>query len=147
MRKIFKKSNLMILVFSIMLLSPMVVSASSHTFEGTMYYRVLNGSANNRYYSFSANKTMTLSGSVKVIDTDNYGGTPSTTFVCCYEKTDSGSGNKICEDSVVAYYDGNFYSFYDTGTTINTSDKYYIMCYKNEDDGFDIQISGTISTN
>lgn len=112
-----------------------------------MEYRVLDGSANNVYYSFGANKSLTMSGSVKVYATTNYGRTPYPTYICCYEKTNSGSGNKICSASVTAKFDGNSYSFSNTGKTINKSDKYYIMCYKVEDDGFDIQINGTLSTN
>lgn len=125
----------------------MVVSAKTESFSGTMKYRVLNGSSNGVYYSFDGNKSLTMSGTVKVFDTTNYGGNPNTTYICCYEKTKSGSGNKICDASVKAYYDGTSYSFSDTGTTINKSDKYYIMCYKTEDDGFDVEISGTLSTN
>ena len=65
---------------------------------------------------------------------------------CLYEKTRWGQGNKICEDSTVAYYDGQLYSFSATGKTTNTSDKYYILCYKVNDDGFDISISGSLET-
>lgn len=147
MRKILKrKSGFCIALLTMLLFSSMVVSAKTESFSGTMNYRVLDGSSNGVYYSFDGKKTLKMSGTVKVYDTTNYGGTPNTTYVCCYEKTGSGSGNLICDASVTAYYDGTSYSFSDTGTTINTSDKYYIMCYKIEDDGFDVKISGTLST-
>lgn len=147
MRKIVKiKSGFLMALLTMLLFSSMVVSAKTESFSGTMNYRVLDGSSNGVYYSFDANQTLKLSGSVKVYDTTNYGGTPNTTYVCCYEKTGSGLGNLICKASVTADYDGKAYDFSDTGTTINTSDKYYIRCYKVQDDGFDVQISGTLST-
>ena len=147
MRKIVKiKSGFLIALLTMLLFSSMVVSAKTESFSGTMNYRVLDGSSNGVYYSFDANQTLTLSGTVKVYATTNYGGTPNTTYVCCYEKTGAGSKKLICSASVKAYNDGNAYEFSGTGTTINTSDKYYIMCYKIEDDGFDVQISGTLST-
>lgn len=147
MRKILERKDGFCIVFLTMLLfSSMVVSAKTESFSGTMNYRVLDGNSNGVYYSFDGNKTLTMSGTVKVYDTTNYGGMPNTTYVCCYEKTGSGAGNLICDASVKAYYDGTSYGFSDTGTTINSSDMYYIMCYKIEDDGFDIEISGTLST-
>ena len=141
------KSYLCILLLVMLLTSSMTVAAQSETFGGTMYYRVLDGGENGIYYSFMGGKIMTLAGSVRVIDTTNFNGTPNTTYIGCYEETGSGSGNLICEDSVRAYYDNTDYRFYAVGTTINTSDKYYILCYKIEDDGFDIAISGSIATN
>ena len=120
--------------------------AKTENFYGTMYYRVLNGAENNVFYSFEGDKNITMSGDIKVIDTTNYGGKPNTKHVCLYEKTRWGQGNKICEDSTVADYDGKAYSFYATGKTTNTSDKYYILCYKAADDGFDIRISGSLTT-
>lgn len=148
MKKIFKhKSSIGILFLGMLLSSSMVVSAATSNFEGTLNYRVLDGSTNGKYYSFDANKTLTMSGSVTIYDTTNYIGTPNTVYILCYEKTLFGQGNKICDTSVTPAYDGQAHSFYATGTTTNTSDKYYIYCHKIEDDGFDLTIKGTLSTN
>lgn len=130
-----------------LVLNSLVVIAKSESFSGTMYYRVLDGSSNGKYYSFDGNKTITLSGGVKVIETSNFGGSANTTYICCYEKTGLGGGRKICEASTVATNDGEWHNFYNTGKTINTSDKYYIYCYKVNDDGYDVSISGSLSTN
>lgn len=147
MKKIYvKKHRFCFALLLTLLICSMNVSAKSEDFSGTMYYRVLDGSSNGKYYSFNKGETLTMSGTVKVIDTTNYGGTPNATYIYCYEKTSSGKSKEICSDSVTAYYDNTFYNFYATGTTENTSDKYYIMCFKYEDDGFDVEIKGKLST-
>ena len=81
MKKIFKhKSSFAILFLSMLLLGSMAVSAATSNFEGTLDYRVLDGSTNGKYYSFDANKTLTMSGSVTIYDTTNYIGTPNTVY-------------------------------------------------------------------
>lgn len=125
----------------------MTVYAKEESFGGKMYYCVIDGDDNGIHYSFEGGKTLTMSGSVKIFDTTNYIGTPTTVYVLCYEKTLIGPGNKICSASVLPKYDGKYYSFYDEGETKNTSDKYYVYCYKDGDDGFDVEIKGTLTTN
>ena len=148
MKKILnRKSNFILALLMMLVFSSMAVSAKTEYFSGTMDYRVLDGSSNNVYYSFEANESLTMSGSVKVYDTTNFGGPAYPTTICCYEKTKSGQGNKICSASVTAKFDGKSYSFSNTGKTINKSDKYYIYCYKVNDDGHNIQVDGTLSTN
>ncbi len=143
-------SVLAVTVCSISLLGIDSLAASSRI-RGTLNYRVLDGSANNKFYTIGANKSIKISGSVEKIgynknevETNAYGQKVGvqTTYLNLYEKTLSGRGNKICSDSVKVSSGSKQFSA--TGKSKN-SNKKYMYIYKGMNDGYDLSINGTIS--
>ena len=127
------------------------VFAASYSVSGTLNYRVLDGSKNNKYYSIGKGKDITFSGTVSKtgynsseVEVNAYGnkvGT-QTTYINLYEQTNSGKGVKLCGDSVKVS-DGSK-SFKATGKS-QYANKKYVYIYKPMNDGYDLKISGKIS--
>ena len=65
MKKIRKISNILAVAGVSLFLFSIDALAASYSFNGDLNYRVLDGSANNKYYSIGANKSITISGTVK----------------------------------------------------------------------------------
>lgn len=125
--------------------------ASTATFSGTMNYRLIDGSSNEKYYNIDANTNVSLSGKVTVMrydpdeaEADIYGhqvGMQST-YIHLYEGRSSGRGVSVCSASVKVSSGSK--SFSASGKTSKDGDK-YLYIYKGVDDGYDVSVSGTIS--
>lgn len=67
-------------------------SAATNSFSGTLNFRLLDGSSNGKYYTISANKKLTMSGSVSCKKCASNITTPNTTYIQCFEGQASGRG-------------------------------------------------------
>lgn len=131
------------ILFAVVCLATVIpANAATNTFSGTLNYRLLDGSANDKYYTITANKTLKMSGSVACKSCDDITANANTTYIRCYEGTASGKGTIICKSTVkVAINEEK--SFSASGTP--TKSKCYMYIFKTEDDGYNLSISGQLS--
>ncbi len=116
-------------------------SAATNSFSGTLNFRLLDGSSNGKYYTISANKKLTMSGSVSCKKCASNITTPNTTYIQCFEGQASGRGETICSTTVKVGLN-QVKNFSVSGTPKKT--KCYMYVFKTEDDGYDLSISGTL---
>lgn len=116
-------------------------SAATNQFNGSLNYRLLDGSKNGKYYTITANKKLTMSGMAYNTTYADISANPNTTYIYCYEGAASGWGTAICK-ATVKIGRGGTQSFSASGTPTKT--KCYMYMYKTEDDGFDLSISGSL---
>ena len=140
------------LVFScVMIIGSVNVFAATASVSGTLNYRMLDGSANGKYYTIGSGKKVSISGTVKKtgynsseVEKNAYGqlvGT-QTTYINLYELNSSGKGVKVCGDTVKVSSGSQSYSA--SGTTAYGNKK-YMYIYKPMNDGYDLRIEGSIT--
>lgn len=141
---LMKKVMISTLVIAICCLISLQVNAATYNFGGDLNHRVLDGSSstNNKFYNIQANKKLTISGTARNTTFADITATANTTFIRCFEGNASGKGTIICGTTVTVGL-GESKSFSASGTPKKT--QCYMYCYKAEDDGYDLNISGTIS--
>lgn len=151
MKKIRKISNVLAVAGVSLFLFSVDTLAASYNFNGDLNYRLLDGSANNKYYSIGANKSITISGTVKKtgynsseVEQNAYGQKVGVqkTYINLYEVNNSGKGTAICSTNVSVSSGSK--SFSASGTS-KYSGKKYMYIYKPMNDGYDLNISGNIS--
>ena len=112
---------------------------------------MLDGSENNKCYTIGANKNVVIAGRVEVsgynaaeVETNAYGQKVSTqtTYINLYESNSSGKGVKVCGDTVKV--SSGSIAYVASGTT-QFANKKYMYIYKPMNDGYDLEISGSIS--
>ena len=129
----------------------MSLFAASYKIEGSLHYRLLDGSENNKCYTIGANKNVVIAGRVEVsgynaaeVETNAYGQKVSTqtTYINLYESNSSGKGVKVCGDTVKV--SSGSIAYVASGTT-QFANKKYMYIYKPMNDGYDLEINGSIS--
>lgn len=133
---------LIIFMLSIMAL-PALANTSNWAF--TMYYRVVDGSANGQFHSMTAG-SMSLSGNVWAFSKDP-GAVPSpyTIYISIYESVFG--PDRYVGQSAVTPSDTLFEDAPVSGTYGNqNAGSYYLFIYKASDDGWNVSGSGTLTT-
>lgn len=84
------KSKVLSIVTSLVLLAvfiiPVSVSAASSTYEFNMFYRVVDGSANNVFHTLAKGKTVTIKGSTKITNSAQGAPAPSSVSYTLYRQ-------------------------------------------------------------
>lgn len=118
--------------------------ATTHTFSGTLNYRVLDGSANGKYYDITPNRGLAISGTVGGLECFSSSQHINPTYITCMEGKSGGRGTILCEAIVkVGIYEEE--EFYAQSVKNPQTSQCYMYTYKIEDDGYDLQISGSIT--
>ena len=122
-----------------------VFAASGNmTFSGTLSERVLDGSKNGVYYSIPADHNVSLKGTAKITYTMPGIVAPVNSInVHLYREGFLGISDEICSTTIDM--NSSVESFECSGTTTQTSNKYYIMSWRGSNDGRTVEISGTLS--
>ena len=136
-RKIFTS----VIFAAVCFMTVIPTSAATNQFSGSLEYRLLDGSKNNKYYTITANKKLTMSGVAYNTTYADVNASPNITYIYCYEGAASGWGTAICKDTVKVGLGGS-QSFSASG--ISTKTKCYMYIYKVEDDGLDLSIGGSL---
>lgn len=135
---------LIVLLFICVIVIP--VSAANTSWNMTMNYSVCDGSANKIYYVGEKKDTVNITGNIYVYSLDEgHSSSSIATYCYLYRKKIIGY-EKICYQKLDTFYDvGDSSVINMTATVSKKSKKYFMYCYKNGDDGFNLKGSGNIT--
>lgn len=118
------------------------VRAATYEFGGSLNYRVLDGSENNKFYDVIPNRGLSISGTVSCNSCFSSSQHINTTYILCMEGKPSGKGTEICTATVEVGIDESE-DFYASGTP--KTSQCYMYTHKIEDDGYNLDIDGKIT--
>ncbi|MGM0865409.1 MAG: hypothetical protein ACQEWF_12105 [Bacillota bacterium] len=115
--------------------------AASNSFSFSMSYRVVDGSANGQFHNLKSGSAK-INGSHRIFSSDSGAVGPNTVYYQLYNKT---SGNSFGVVSSTPTKDGLLKNFSGTYSGLGGGTSYYLLIYKQADDGRNVKGSGTVS--
>lgn len=137
------KAKILSLVFILMFTMVMAIPtlAASNSYSYTMNFRVVDGSANGKFFNLSQGDAW-IEGYQRQYSSDPGAVGPNTIHYQLYNKT---SGNSFGDVTSFAPTDGSNRSFSGKYTGLGGGTSYYLFIWKAADDGRNVDGVGTVS--